>query len=292
MKIFVKSKAPAKGHSVNARKFILELWGECVKDDVFGQAAQLAYYFLFALFPMLIFLASLIAYLPIPYTLNNLINYFSEILPPVVTALIDKTLQEITEKRIGLLSFGFLLSIWAASSGIHALSTSLNIAYGVRKCRPWWKERLLAITMTLVFTFLIITALSLLFFGGSLATFLTNRYQLGSGFELGWKLIQWPLIVLFVFISADLIYHFMPNQKLRRNWLTAGSFFALGSWLLISFAFKYYVDRFSNYTLTYGSLGSVIVLMLWLYLTSTVILIGGQINAILEQRTEEAEQKK
>ncbi len=271
------------------RSFLIALLDECYKDDVLGHAAQLAFYFLFALFPMLIFLAALIGYLPIPHLLDRMIEYLSQVLPTVAIVLVQQTLLEITRgQRGGLLSFGLILTIWAASSGLHALISSLNVAYSVKTLRAWWKDRLLAIALTFGFSVLIIAALAIIFFGGNLGTFLTNEYRLGQTFRTGWALLQWPTMVLFMLFGLELLYFSAPHRPMQWRWLTPGAVFALTAWLVISFAFKWYVTRVANYTLTYGSLGSVIVLMLWLYLTSIAILMGGEINGLRERRKAES----
>lgn len=270
--------------SVPQRHWLITLLDECYKDDVLGHAAQLAFYFLFALFPMLIFLAALVGYLPIPHLLDRMIDYLSQVLPTMAIVLVRQTLLEITRRpRGGLLSFGLIATIWAASSGLHALINSLNVAYSVKTLRAWWKDRLLAMALTFVFSALIIVALTLIFFGGYLGDFLMREYNLGRAFRTGWTLLQWPTMVLFVLFSLELLYFSAPNRPMRWRWWTPGASFALVAWLIISFAFKWYVSRVANYTLTYGSLGSVIALMFWLYLTSIVILIGGEINGLRER---------
>ena len=249
-----------------------------------GHAAQLAFYFLFALFPMLIFLAALVGYLPIPHLLDRLIDYLSQVLPTMALVLVQQTLLEITRKqRSGLLSFGLVVTVWAASSGLHALIYSLNVAYGIKKMRSWWQDRLLAIALTFGFSLLTIVALALVFFGGNLGTFLANEYHWGHTLRTGWTLMQWPMLVLFVLFGLELLYYSAPNRPMKWRWWTPGASFALITWLVISYGFKWYVSRVANYTLTYGSLGSVIALMFWLYLTSTVILIGGEINGLQER---------
>ena len=264
---------------------IIAVWDKCFTDDVMGHSAQLAYYFLFALFPMMIFLTSLVGYLPVPNSLDNLIGYFSQVLPSVATTLLKTTIQEITSQpRGGLLSFGLAATIWAASSGIHALSNSLNIAYGVKKPRPWWSERLIALALTFGSSIFVIFALGLIFFSDSLGTTLADYLEIGPGLRAFFSLAHYPFLIFSVWFMLEAIYLIAPSRKLSWRWFTPGAIFALVTWLAISFLFKYYVVRISNYTLTYGSLGSVIVLMLWLYFTSLAILIGGEINGVIEQR--------
>lgn len=279
----MEPETPARSSA--APGFLRVVFDKCYDDDVLGHGAQLAFYFLFALFPMLIFLAALLGYLPIPRLLEQLLSYVSEVLPPMALTLVAQTLTEVTRRqRSELLSFGFVATIWAASSGLHALIFSLNVAYGIKAMRPWWKDRCLALVLTFVFSGLIVSALAIVFFGGNLGRLLADTYHLGRSFRSGWQLLQWPLVVLFVWFGLELMYFAAPNQRRPWKWLTPGAVFALVAWLAISFAFRLYVTRVSNYTLTYGSLGSVMALMFWLYLTSIVILIGGEINGVLERR--------
>lgn len=278
----VNSEAPTPE---SKRSLLVALFKKCDNDDVLGHAAQLAFYFLFALFPMLIFLAALVGYLPIPQLLERMIDYLSQVLPTIAIVLVQQTLLEITRKqRGGLLSFGLIATVWAASSGLHALISSLNVAYSVKTMRPWWKDRLLAIALTFGFSMLIMVALAIIFLGGNLGLFLTNEYHLGQTFRTGWTLLQWPTMALFVLLGLELLYFSAPNRPMKWRWMTPGASFALVAWLVISFAFKWYVSSVANYTLTYGSLGSVIVLMLWLYLTSIAILMGGEINGLRDRR--------
>jgi membrane protein len=217
-----------------------------------------------------------------------MIDYLSQVLPTTAIVLVRQTLLEITRRqRSGLLSFGLIATVWAASSGLHALIYSLNVAYSVKNFRPWWKDRVLAIALTFGFSILIIAALAIVFFGGNLGALLAQEFHLGRTFRTGWTLLQWPTMVLFLLFGLELLYYSAPQRAMRWRWLTPGASFALVAWLGISYAFKWYVSRVANYTLTYGSLGSVIVLMLWLYLTSIAILVGGEINGLLERRKAE-----
>ncbi len=278
MEIQLEKNTPRSG-------LLRAVFTECYKDDVLGHAAQLAFYFLFALFPMLIFLTALVAYLPIPHLLERLMDYLSQVIPTVAFILVQQTMSEITRKqRGGLLGIGLIVTIWAASSGLHALIYSLNVAYSVKQMRPWWKDRLLAIALTVGFSALTVAALSVIFFGGNLGSLIAEQYQLNRTFLRSWQLLQWPLVAFFLLLGLELIYYYAPNLQQRWRWFSPGAIFALILWLMISFGFRWYVVRVANYSLTYGSLGSVMVLMLWLYLTSIAILIGGEINGVREQR--------
>lgn len=258
------------------------IWHECECDDVTSHAAKLAYYFLFSLFPALLFLASLLAFLPAPDLMNNLLDYLARVLPPEAYSLLSRTANEVlNNQRPGLLSISLFATLWTSSSAMGAVLHALNIAYSVPESRPWWRQRLLAIVLTIGMTAFTIAALSLIFFGGHIGEQLARQFGYGLTFLAFWNFAQWPLAIIFVLFGLDLIYYFAPNLRLRWRWITPGAVFALVCWLLISWTLRFYLARFSNYDATYGSIGGVIVLLLWLYLTGLVILIGGEINGVL-----------
>ncbi|MCA1634648.1 MAG: YihY/virulence factor BrkB family protein [Acidobacteria bacterium] len=261
-------------------------WAEMQEDEVTGRAAQLSYYFLLALFPALLFLTSVLGYFAGEdgEMRANLFRYLSAVLPGEATEIISKTVTEVTENSGGgKLSFGILATVWAASNGMGAISESLNIAYDVRETRPWWKTRLVAVELTLALSLLIITALVLVLYGHDLAELVAGKFGLGQAFEWTWKIAQWPVVFGFVLLGFALIYYFAPDlEDPSWKWVTPGSVIGVVLWLLISFAFKAYLSYFNSYSATYGSLGAVIILMLWFYFTGLAILVGGEINSEIE----------
>jgi membrane protein len=268
------------------------VWAEINEDDVWGRAAQLAYYFLLALFPLLIFFtAALGLMLGAGEGLRtSLFNYLSQVMPGSAFQLVDSTMTEITgSSGAGKLSFGLLATLWAASNGMGAITQSLNAAYDVKDERPWWKQRLVAVALTMALSVLVIGALLLMLVGGRVADALAAHYELGGFFPIAWKTIQWPLIFAFMVTSFALIYYFAPDVRDQKwMWLTPGSTIGVVLWLLVSLGFKLYLHFFNSYSATYGSLGAVIILMLWLYLTGAAILIGSEINSEIENAAAEA----
>lgn len=268
------------------------VFSEIQKDDVFGRAAQLAYYFLLALFPLLLFLTSIIGLLLGSGTglRHSLFNYLSQVLPGSAFSLVDSTLYEVSAASSGSkLAFGLLAALWAASNGMGAITQALNAAYNVTESRPWWKQRLTAISLTLVLSVLIISALVLLLYGGRLADHIGGSYGFSAAFTLTWKVLQWPIVFAFMLLAFALIYYLAPDlHEQSWAWVTPGSVVGVGLWLFVSFAFKLYLHFFDSYSKTYGTLGAVIVLMLWLYLTGAAILIGGEVNSEIENAAAEA----
>jgi membrane protein len=164
-----------------------------------------------------------------------------------------------------------------------AVGDTLNSAYGVRESRPWWKVRLISLGLTAALAALIISALSLVLYGGEIGEVLAGRYDLGGAFVAVWAVAQWPIVLGFVLFSFALIYYFAPDLRHQKwYWITPGSAAGVLLWLLVSFGFRLYLNYFDRYSVTYGSLGAVIVLLLWFYLTGAAILTGGKVNAVIE----------
>jgi membrane protein len=268
-------------------EFFKRLWVQLNEDDVWGRAAQLSYYFLLALFPLLLFLVTLLGYFTdaSEELRNKLISYLGQIMPASALDLVHSTLDEVgSRKGGGKLSFGLLVTLWAASNGMGAISQTLNIAYEVEESRPWWKVRLISVGLTVLLSLLIISALALVLYGTRLAGLIAWYAELGDTFVLAWKILQWPIVLCFLLFSFGCIYFFAPDLSDQRwEWVTPGAVVAVVVWLLASFGFRAYLHFFNSYSATYGSLGALIILMLWFYLTGIAVLIGGEINSELER---------
>jgi membrane protein len=280
-----------KLNGVSLKDFIVRLWKDMMDDDVFGYAAQLSYYFLFSLFPLMLCLVVLLGFFAETGSAlrTNLLNYLAQVMPESATELVVKTLDEISLSASGSkFSIGLLAALWTASSGMGAIISSLNVAYNIVDSRPWWRTRLVSIALTIAFGVMIVISAALVFYGGTIAEKVAVGLGFGAMFTTVWKLIQLPLVFLFVLFSFSLVYHFGPNLK-RHTWqiFTPGAVVALILWLIVSFGFRFYLHRFNTYSATYGSLGAVIILLLWFYLTGAALLIGGEINSELEKTQKE-----
>lgn len=273
-------------HGLAPSALIKRVWAEIQQDDVFGRAAQLSYYFLLALFPLLIFLTSIIGMaLGTGSALRqSLFGYLAEVMPPSAFQLIESTMVEISKGSSGgKLSFGLLAALWAASNGMGAITEALNVAYDIKESRSWWKNRLQSIGLTVALSVLIITALLLVLYGGRIVDALAANFDFGSAFVTTWKVAQWPIVFAFMLLAFALIYYFAPDlRKQKWVWVTPGAVLGVLLWLLASFGLRTYLHFFDSYSATYGSLGAVIILMMWLYLTGVAVLVGGELNAELE----------
>ncbi|MCM3903327.1 MAG: YihY/virulence factor BrkB family protein [Pyrinomonadaceae bacterium] len=282
-----------KVRGLNPRKLGKRLWNEIQQDDVFGRAAQLSYYFLLSLFPLLIFLTSLIGVIVGSESSirRSLFSRLSQVMPPAAFGLIDSTMQEVAAASSGSkISFGILAALWAASNGMGAITEALNVAYDVKESRPWWKQRLTAISLTIGLSVLIIGALVLVLSGGKIADNLAANFALGTVFTFTWRFLQWPIVFATVLFAFAMIYYFAPDVRDQEwVWITPGAVLGVVLWLLVSFGFRLYLHYFDSYSKTYGSLGAVIVLMLWLFFTGAAVLIGGEVNAVIDNEAAEAE---
>ena len=272
---------------MNWKTFAGRLWTRINDHDIFGRAAQLSYYFLLAVFPLLLFLMTLLGYFAQAGSdlRDKLLTYLATVMPSSAVTLVHTTLDEISQARGGgKLSLGILAALWAASNGMGAISDTLNAAYGVKEDRPWWKVRLVAIFLTIMVTVFIVVALAIVLYGGHIGDRVAAHFGFSAAFTIAWKILQWPIAIVFLLLTFDLIYYFAPNDRRpKRKWWTAGAVTAVVLWLLVSFGFRLYLHFFNSYSVTYGSLGALIVLMLWFYFTGLAILIGGEINSELEQ---------
>jgi membrane protein len=247
-------------------------------------AAQLAYYFFFALFPALLFLLALASYFPLTTLIDEMFRTLGSFVPPEVLTIITDQIKKISEgEQTGLLTLGMLATLWSSSAAMTAIIDTLNAAYDVQEGRPWWKVRLIAIGLTIGVALFILLSFALVLVGPSLAEMIADRSPaLGPVFEWTWKIVQWPLVFLLASTGIALIYYFAPDVEQDWIWLTPGSVFATIVWLLASLAFKYYVANMGAYVETYGAIGGVMVLLLWFYMSGLAILIGAELNAEIE----------
>ena len=265
------------------RQLAINVWSEIDKDDVFGRAAQLSYYFLLALFPLLIFVSAVLGHIFAGNAdlYHDLLSYLQAVMPNSAYRLVRGTVDEITLGASGgKLSFGLLATLWTASSGLEAIINGLNIAYDVNERRSWWKRRLVAIYLTVLLAGISGIALLMALFGGRIGSFLADKYGYGETFRSLWLTGQLSFPPLFMLLSFSLIYRFAPNVR-GHGWqaLVPGAFIGVALWLAATALFRLYLTYFDSYSKSYGSLGAVIVLMLWLYISGLAILIGGEVNS-------------
>jgi membrane protein len=258
-----------------------QLWKIADQDNAFGRAAELAYFFLLTLFPLLIILLSLFSFLP--GIQEALRGWLENVMPPQAMALVEGWLRDFVGQRSGgLLSLALLFALWTASTGMGAVIGTLNAAYQVKETRPLWQIAILSVGLTLASSILCVGGHLLLLFGGWAVGWVGHHAgppRLVAIFLFGWRPLRYLLATLLLILSVDLIYYLAPNTRRRWHWLTPGAIFAVLASLLASSLFSLYLRFAPGYSMIYGSLGAFIVLMLWMYLLGLALFLGGVLNA-------------
>ncbi|MCJ7690106.1 MAG: YihY/virulence factor BrkB family protein [Clostridiaceae bacterium] len=272
-------------------KDIKELVTRAIDDDITALAAQVTYYLLLSFLPFLLLLLSMIGYSDL--NSNDVLVYLSQIMPESTFDLIYTTVIDVFDsKAVNLLSLSLLGLIWSGSSGFRAIIKGLNKAYDEKETRAYWRTLLISISFMIGLALVIIAAVALVVFGQTLGGIFVDKFNVSSNFILNWDIIRYLVTLCgMVFIFAAL-YHFTPCRRLTWKEVMPGATFSTLGWLICSLGFAYYVNNFNNYSSVYGGIGGVIVLMLWLYITSIIILLGGEINAQLAFEKEGKEKPK
>ncbi|HTO97410.1 MAG TPA: YihY/virulence factor BrkB family protein [Myxococcales bacterium] len=266
------------------RKLAVRLRDNAATD----RAAQLSYYFVFALFPFLFTLVTLAAYLPVKGAIGQLMARLDPLMPDEAMQLIRSQLHALaTEQRPRLLTLGLLLALWSASRGVDALRTSLNLSYDVKESRPWWKVQAIALIVTVATSALMLLAISGLALGSSLGVWLADKLHVDQSWAVLWGWLRWPITALGVMLVLALLYYFLPDVKQEWRFITPGSLVGTLLWLLLTWGFSLYAENFGSYDKTYGAIGGVIVLMTWFFITGLVFILGGELNAVVEHASAE-----
>ncbi len=255
------------------------------KDTVTDTSAQLSYYFLFALFPFLFFLATLMAYLPLEDAVEEMLARLAEFMPAAAFELIAGHLTRLIEQpRPNLLTLGLLTTLWTASRGVDAFRKALNLAYDVSETRALWRTQGMAIALTVGSAVLLLASFAGIVIGGRWTLELAARHIVGGEqIALVWSVLRWPVAALAMMLAAGLNYYLLPDVKQRVRFIVPGAAVGTLLWLAATWGFTRYVEGFGTFNITYGSIGGVIVLLLWLYVSGLIFIIGGELNAVIEQ---------
>jgi membrane protein len=269
--------------SVSWTELARRTWREVVDDDVVDLAAQLSYYFFLALFPAILFLLALASFFPLSNITDDVGRSLGPFVSPQVLELINDQMRRLANNEDGgLLTFGVAGALWSSSAALVSIVGALNRAYDIDEGRPWWKVRLVAIGLTLAVALMFLVALSLVLAGPTLAEKLGQATGWGASFEWTWLVLQWPLVFGIVATGIGLIYYFGPDADQDWAWITPGAVVATVLWLLVSLLFKLYVANFTDYEGSYGSVGAVMVVLLWFYVSGIAILTGAELNSEIE----------
>jgi membrane protein len=257
-------------------------------DELSNRSAALSYYFILALFPMFLFIVSLIGLIAghASQMRESIMAAVGHLAPGSASGLVQQVVHQTLKNSGGVkLAAGLLGALWAASGGMGAVVTSLNVIYKTEETRPLWKQKLTVVGLTLALALLILVASALVLYGGSIGQLIASQIGMSKVFSIVWPIVQWPLTFFAMFLSFSIIYYYGPDLEQRKwYWVTPGSAVGVVLWLVASVGFRIYLHFFNSYSAMYGSLGAVIILMLWLYITGFAILVGGETNWVIENQ--------
>ncbi len=274
----------------SARALLMGFLRFVIDNDVLDLAAQVAFYLLFAVFPFLLFATTVASYFPLGAAMGQTLSRLSVLIPSNVAELINEHLHSyLTEDdRPRLLTIGLLTAVWSASRGVDSVRAALNFAYSVRETRAWWKRQILAIVVTVLGVALVMASIALLVAGGKIGYRISERLGYSAIYMWVLSAIRWPVTAVVITSLATTVYRVLPNVKHRLRHRFPGAIVATLLWLLVTWGFGSFVDRWDAYGPTYGSLASVIVLLFWFYVSVFIFLCGGQLNAFFERVSSEA----
>ena len=272
-------------HNGKLKQLVLWTWRRSREDDVSGSAAKLAYFFLLALFPLLIFLTSVVGFLP--EVQGSLLDGLARVAPPEAMKLVRETLSDVVSHRSeGLLSLGLIGTLWSASSGIASLMDALNKAYDVAETRPFFRRRLKAIALTLATALLVIGGSLLIMIGHRVGSWLEHLFNISSVLVVVTTILGYLTGLGLMLLGIAILYYFGPDVAQATRRVMPGALFASAGIVVGSLLFSFYVRVGPSASATYGSLGAVVTLMLWLYLVGLALLIGGEINSSSLRKSE------
>ena len=261
------------------------VWVASNEDDILDRAAEVAYYFLFALFPALIFISAMFGIFASTKTQSNLelMLYMRRIVPPAAFGLVQSAFTSTTKAASGsTLTLGALATLWSAAYAMSSAQTVMNVIFRIKETRPFWKAKLIAVLLTLVIFVLVVLAMLLLILGNDVAKMVAAQWSLGSSASIVWEIIQAIAALFFLSLVFSLTYHWGPDRKKHQwRWISPGSIVGISGWVLVSIGFRIYLHYFNTYAVTYGSLGAVIILLTWFYVSGLMLLLGAEINAVI-----------
>ncbi len=270
--------------------FVVRLYKRSFEADLLDRAASVAFYFAFSLFPLLLFLLSLFGLIlgSTEALQEELLSYFARILPPPAFELVKLAMTELAlESSTSKLTFGLVFGLWAASAGVDSIRNALNAVYQIKETRFWGLIKLQSLVLTFLVVILVVFVLAAFFYGWQLAQIGLGYIGLNITSPLILVTIQWAAIILVLLLACEVIYNLLPNFKVRKwIWITPGSLVAILLFIALTSGFRIYLEFSSWYSRVYGSLGAATILLLWLYLTSFALMVGGLINAVLLEKRE------
>lgn len=266
------------------RKFAVRLYTVTAESDLFGRAAQSAFYFSLAIFPFLLFVISIFGLIlrSADAFKSETYSYIGRVMPGAASELVRRTMDEVVSNSSGgKLTVALIVTLWSASAGIDGIRSGLNAVYGLRDSRMWLRTKIQSLLLTSVLSIIFGVVLTIVFYGWKLFEVTLDKLGFPVASPVILTVIQWVSILLLMLFAFEVIYNLLPDfKKFRWRWITPGSIAAIVLWLILTTGFRAYISYFNSYDRAYGSLGAVFILMFWLYLTALVVMIGGAINTV------------
>jgi membrane protein len=270
---------------ITIKRSLITIYKDVYHEHLFVFAAGLSYYFVLSLFPLLVSMASLLVYIPIPQLFEGLLSLMARLVPWDGMSLVRSIVSDVvSHKHTHFLTLGLVFTIWTVSSGFAAMMDGLDVVYRVRETRPVWKTRPIALGLTLLAGSLLLVAVGLMVEGTYFGIWFTGRFDLNPALLAAWGFLRWGIAIVFAVLAVELLYHFGPDVKQRFRDSLTGAIVAVVTWIGLSYLLGSYFRHFENLDRSYGALGAAIGLYLWFYLSGFAILLGGEINFLLGER--------
>ncbi|AOZ14047.1 MULTISPECIES: YihY/virulence factor BrkB family protein [Pseudomonas] len=268
-------------------KVLIRTVKEFIDDEMSTYASALAYQMLFSLFPFILFLIALIGFLHLPDFFSWLRLQSELVLPPQALEQVNPVIDQLQQSKGGLLSVGIVIALWTASAGVRLMMSAMNAAYDVVEGRPIWKRLPLSIFYTIGLAGMLLAAAALMVLGPQVMSWLAGQVGLEAFVVTLWTILRWPVIVLLMMVAVAVMYYVMPDVEQKFRFITPGSVLAVVVWIAASLGFAFYVKTFADYNAMYGSIGAIIVLLLYFYISAAVLLLGAEMNAVIEHMSAE-----
>lgn len=261
-----------------------------VNDDLSVYAAALAFQMFFSLFPFLLFMVALIGVLDLQPFLDWLRQQAALMLPHEAMELIDSVIEQLQEQKVGLFSLGILVALWTSSAAVRLIMEATNKAYGVTEARPLWKRFPLSLIYTVAAAAMLLLAAGFMVVGPQWMSWLAQYFGIEYLVVLLWAWLRWPIVVFLLMSTVAAVYYVAPNVEQEFRFITPGSVLAVLVWISASLGFGYYAQNFATYDAMYGSIGAIIIFLLYLYLSAAVLLLGAELNAVIEHLSREGKE--
>ena len=279
-------------HNLGLVELLKRTFKEASEDHLAAFAGNLTYKVFFALFPFFVFLLSLLGIFGAADLVNSFIEQVRPVLPESATMFLETQLLGIVRNSAqSALTFGAVISIlfalWGVSGAFRSIMEAMNVMYEIEEARPFWKQLLISVFLSLGVAALLIFALVLVVFGPEIGGTVADAVGLGSVFQIVWNIVLWPVLIFLVVFAFALVYYYAPDVEQRFKWISPGSIVAVLMWLLFSLLFSIYVERAGSFNATYGTFAGIIILMLYIYYSAFIMLVGAQLNQVIEEHIPE-----